>query len=122
MEIMNMYLNIVKESKVLLTGLALLIIIDLITGLAYAIKNKSIKSSIMYNGLMKKFGEVMIVVVSIICQASLNINATIPVITMVFACEAISILENSGKLGAPVPKQLLKYLTDLQGGENNGSK
>lgn len=122
MEIMNMYLNIVKESKVLLTGLALLIIIDLITGLSYAIKNKSIKSSIMYNGLMKKFGEVMIVIVSIICQASLNINATIPVITMVFACEAISILENSGKLGAPVPKQLLKYLTDLQEGEENESK
>lgn len=122
MEIMNMYLNIVKESKVLLTGLALLIIIDLITGLAYAIKNKSIKSSIMYNGLMKKFGEVIIVIVSIICQASLNINATIPVITMVFACESISILENSGKLGAPVPKQLLKYLTDLQEGEENESK
>lgn len=107
----------------LLTALMILIILDYITGLLKALYNKELSSTIGYKGIIKKICIFIIIAVSVLIETNFNINGIRNLTITFFAVnEALSLLENVGAMGLPLPKQLKEALSQLRGGnddENN---
>lgn len=107
----------------LLTALMILIVLDYITGLLKALYNKELSSTIGYKGIIKKICIFIIIAVSVLIETNFNINGIRNLTITFFAVnEALSLLENVGAMGIPLPKQLKEALSQLRGGnddENN---
>jgi len=101
--------------------LLVLIAIDYVTGIISAIYNKNLSSAIGFNGLLKKVGILAIVAVGHMVSIGLNIaEIRSLVIGFYIANEGISILENAGRMGIPLPNKLMDVLAQLkEGGEND---
>lgn len=96
--------------------LAAFVIIDYITGVINAIISKALSSEIGFKGICKKVMIFILVGVAhlidlFILQEGTAIRTA--VIFFYLANEGISILENSAKLGLPVPKKLKKILSQI---------
>lgn len=95
--------------------LVAMIVIDYITGIMVAIVKKQLSSRIGFNGIFKK-----VAILSIIASAHLlGKTIGIPdirsiVIGFYIANEGISITENVGELGVPLPKKLVDILQQLK--------
>lgn len=96
------------------------VLIDYLTGVLVAIKDKNLNSKIGYAGLFKKVMIFLLVIignlidVNIICQGATFRTA---VIFFYISNEGISIIENAGNLGLPIPKKLLDVLAQLKAEE-----
>lgn len=116
--------------------LVLMMVIDYITGMLAA-KKEAVEhpddpsygwsSAIGMNGIIKKFGILCVIVVSMVLDyivatlaVQMNFN---PPITTLFSLlvtswfllnEMLSIIENSGRMGADVPEWLAKYIAGLK--------
>ena len=101
----------------LIYALLVFIILDYVTGLTVACINKKLSSDVGYKGIAKK--GVILIIVSIgnivdiyilgggaVCRST--------VIGFYLANEGISILENAGNLGIPLPKKLVAVLKQLK--------
>ena len=101
--------------------LLVLIVIDYITGVISAIYNKNLSSAIGFNGLLKEVGILAIVAVGHMVSIGLNIaEIRSLVIGFYIANEGISILENTGRMGVPLPQKLIDVLAQLkEGGEKD---
>ena len=116
--------------------LVLMMVIDYITGMLAA-KKEAVEhpgdpkygwsSSVGMNGIIKKFGILCVIVVSMVLDyivATLAIQMNFnPPITTLFSLlvtswfllnEMLSIIENSGRMGADVPDWLAKYIAGLK--------
>ena len=98
----------------LILGVLLIFItIDYITGLMKAFKNKDLSSSVGWNGLMKKIGTLIAVIVAHQMDkidptgSQLFRNA---VVTFFIANEGVSLVENLAIIGVPVPSILKRAL------------
>lgn len=116
--------------------LVLMMVIDYITGMLAAKKeavehpgdpNYGWSSAVGMNGIIKKFGILCVIVVSMVLDyivatlaVQMNFN---PPITTLFSLlvtswfllnEMLSIIENSGRMGADVPDWLAKYIAGLK--------
>ena len=99
----------------MLTLLFTVIIIDYITGLMSAIINRNLSSSIGYKGLIKKFGIVLIVVLSFQIDKFMGTNFVMSGTILFFVSnELISIIENYGKIGLPLPPQITNVIKMLK--------
>lgn len=100
------------------TGIKVLIgviIIDYITGLAKAIYLKNINSTIGLKGIIKKMGYLVIVALSVLIDKIMGIESVRTIVIYFFvANEGISILENWGLMGLPLPKKLINILEELK--------
>lgn len=100
------------------TGIKVLIgviIIDYITGLAKAIYLKNINSTIGLKGIIKKMGYLVIVALSVQIDKIIGIESVRTIVIYFFvANEGISILENWGLMGLPLPKKLINILEELK--------
>ncbi len=101
--------------------LAVLIIIDYITGIIKALINKELTSDIGWVGLMKKAAIFLVVILA--HQLDLTIPQENPIFrTMAcyfyIANEGISITENIAVLGVPLPEWLVKTLKKLKDTNN----
>lgn len=98
----------------------IIMVLDYITGICKAIYKKKLNSTIGAKGLLKKFGYILIVVLAVLADKILN-DSSMAIRTLVLyffiANEAISILENWGELGLPLPKKLYQIFEKLK--ENN---
>lgn len=108
-----------------LYALTVLMVVDYISGVLVAIYNRQLSSSVGFNGIIKKifiFG--MVIVGNIVDVYILeNGNAVrTAVIFFYLVNEAISITENSAKLGLPVPKKLIKILEQLEEEDSGDSQ
>ena len=81
------------------------IVMDVVTGIAQATKNKSLDSSKMRDGLFHKIGFMFAVVLAYLCEYAmlwLDLGFSIPIVSGVctFVCltEIVSILENIAML------------------------
>jgi len=97
--------------------LAVLIVVDYVTGLMKAALNKDLASDIGYKGLLKKAA--IFIVVILAHQLDLTIPQENPIFrTMVcyfyIANEGISITENIALLGVPLPGGLVEALKKLK--------
>ena len=95
----------------LIQALLILMVLDYISGIIAGYKEKTLNSKRGFKGLCKK---VMILI--IICCPSLISqilkNFALRDIVIIFYCstEILSILENAGKIGVPIPNKLKKAL------------
>lgn len=98
--------------KILLT----VIILDYITGIFKAIYNKKINSSVGLKGIIKKLGYLIIVAVAVILDKIAGNTGAIRTLVIYFfvANEGISILENWGGMGLPLPKKIFDVLEQLK--------
>jgi toxin secretion/phage lysis holin len=103
-----------------LYALMVFIIIDYITGLMLAILERKLSSEVGFRGIFKKVLILTFVGVGHILDQYVLINGNAirtAVIFFYLSNEGISILENTSKIGLPVPKKLKGVLKQL---DNNG--
>jgi toxin secretion/phage lysis holin len=98
--------------------LVYLMVADYITGLLGALKSKNVNSEIMFWGGLRK-GVVLFVIILAIQLDDLA-NNSVPVFRTVAiyfyaSREGLSVVENLGIIGVPLPEQLTKFLQQLKG-------
>ena len=92
-------------------------LVDFITGLISAVKNKNLKSSKMRDGMFKKVGFVMCYVVGILIDNygvyigfHLDSSVLTPIIIYSVTCELVSIAENINKINPDIlPEKLTSF-------------
>lgn len=92
-------------------------IVDFITGLMAAWVNKELSSAVGYKGICRKVAIFILVGIAHIVDAYLIGAGSIlrnAVIFFYLANEGVSILENAGKLGLPIPEYLKQALVQLK--------
>lgn len=94
---------------------------DYLTGFIKAWRDKDIQSGKLREGLSKKFGEMIIIVISLFLQYSIGMPKEISVFLAIYISitEIISILENLAKIGVKIPKWLTKRLADFAEGADH---
>lgn len=97
--------------------LTIFMALDYLTGVMAAIANKELNSNVGFKGLFKKVTILIVLIVAVLLDRLLN-NDTWVFRTLVayfyIANEAISLLENSARIGLPVPQKLLDILAQLK--------
>ena len=90
--------------------------LDYITGVVYAVINKTLNSNIGFQGLIKKCMILVVLVVAVLLDRMIN-GETWVFRTLVcyfyIANEGISLLENASNLGVPVPNKIKDALEQL---------
>jgi len=90
--------------------------LDYVTGVIVAYVNKAVNSEIGFKGLAKKLF-ILIILIAAVCLDRLLNNEGWVFRTLVcyfyIANEGISLLENAGNLGLPIPKKLKAALEQL---------
>ncbi|MDF0186122.1 phage holin family protein, partial [Staphylococcus pseudintermedius] len=96
----------------LLYFLMLLMALDVITGLAKAVKNKKLWSRKSMFGYARKMLIFCIVILANIIDQILNANGGIVMMTLFFYItnEGLSIVENCAEMGVLIPKQIAEKL------------
>lgn len=109
------------ELNGLLLALIAFMVLDYITGLSVAVVKKELSSEIGFKGIFKKVLILILVGVGNILDVHVLGEGSIcrsAVIGFYLANEGISILENAGKLGLPLPKKLIEILKQLKSKED----
>lgn len=103
--------------------LTIIIGIDYLTGICKAIVNKKLNSIVGIKGIIKKVGYLLIVALANLIDEIMGNTSTIRTLVIYFfvANEGISIVENWGKMGLPLPEKLIQVLEQLkEGGDSLG--
>ena len=96
---------------IVLSILATVIVCDYVSGVFLAIKNGSLNSAVGRAGIMKKAATLLVVVIAHQVDVALgNDENVVRNITALFyiSNELLSILENAGNIGVPLPKFLIE--------------
>lgn len=98
--------------------LLLFMVIDYLTGIMRAIKDKELSSAIGINGIFKKMMILFIIAVAVGIDDITGTDGAIRMLAILFyaGMEGISILENAARLGVPVPDKLKDVLLQLKEG------
>ena len=96
----------------LITALLMLIVIDYITGVLAAGIQGKLSSSTGLKGIAKKVFIMMIVALAVQIDNVYPTNGTVRDLVIYFflANEGLSVLENAGRAGLPIPDKLTKTL------------
>ena len=97
----------------LINILLLLMLIDVITGLIKAVKDKNLWSRKSLFGYARKILVFLIITVANLLDLLMNMNGTLVLATVTFYIlnEVLSITENAGQLGIPLPDKLLEVIS-----------
>ena len=97
----------------LITILFILMIIDIITGIGKAVKNKNLWSRKSLLGFARKIFIFLIITVANLLDLFMNLNGALVLATVTFYIlnEVLSITENAGQLGVPLPDKLLEVIS-----------
>ena len=101
----------------LMVALVALIILDYISGVIAAAVEKRLSSEVGAKGIAKKIFMLLIVALANIVDINvIGDDHVLKTVTVVFyICnECISLIENAGRIGVPVPKKLLDVLEQLR--------
>ncbi len=105
-------------------ALLAVIIIDYITGCLVAVVQKKLSSEVGFKGISKKIIILALVGVAHILDSQvIRGGSALRTATIFFYItnEGISILENAGRLGLPLPKKLKDVLEQLNKEESDGT-
>lgn len=99
-------------------------VLDYLTGMAKAFQTKSLNSEIGFKGVIKKFGELIVVMIGVGIDNYIQSGGFMRelVIYYLVMTEALSIIENLAILGVPFPKKLKDTLEQLKDKEVNSGK
>ncbi len=109
----------------LLLALVAFVVIDYVTGFICAWTEKKLSSEVGAKGIAKKvFIFMLVAIANIIDTQILQNGAAIrtAVIFFYLANEGVSICENAGRLGLPIPKKLKSVLEQLNEEEEDDSE
>lgn len=101
----------------LMIALVVLIVLDYISGVIAAVIERKLSSEVGAKGIAKKIFMLLIVAVANIVDINvIGEGHVLKSVTVIFyiANECISLIENAGRLGVPVPKKLLDVLEQLK--------
>lgn len=103
-----------------LLTLAIVMALDYITGVCKAIKQKTLNSKAGLLGILKKFGYLVIVALAVIIDRMAGDTGAVRTMVIYFfvANDGLSILENWGAMGLPLPKKLFEVLEQLKSDNN----
>lgn len=109
------YLHFTQDLWVVLVPL-ILMAVDIATGFINAWAKHDIKSSIMRQGLARKFGELVIIGIAQLFLYAVGLPRGIASAVSLYIgiMEMISICENLDKLGVPIPKFVKKALRNAE--------
>lgn len=100
-----------------LYALIMFVVVDYVTGLMAAGLEKKLSSSVGFRGIFKKVVIFCLVAVGHIIDAHVVGNGSVlrtAVIFFYLSNEGISILENAGRIGLPIPEKLKSVLEQLK--------
>lgn len=99
-----------------LQTLLLVMALDYITGICKAIKQKKLNSKTGFAGILKKFGYLIIVALAVVIDHLAGDTGAVRTLVIYFfvANDGLSILENWGAMGLPLPKKLFELLEQLK--------
>lgn len=104
-------------------------VIDVFTGVLKAVKNKELNSTKAREGIYKKASFILFIAFGYLADyamdyvnMSFNLPAAATICTLIIVTEAISVLENLGKINPDLVKLVAPFLSALnkKEGENNG--
>ena len=101
----------------LILALLLFVVADYITGIAKAAMQGKLSSAVGFKGLLKKVMIFVLVMVGTVVDKAIpaaNHAIRSAVIMFYIANEGLSILENAGELGLPLPKLLKSALEKMK--------
>jgi len=93
------------------------VVVDYITGLMVAVANKKLSSEVGFKGIFKKVLIFLLVGVGNVVDRQIIGDGSVlrtAVIFFYISNEGISIIENAGCLGLPIPQKLKDVLTQLK--------
>ncbi len=104
----------------LLYFLMLLMAIDVLSGLAKAVKNKNLWSRKSLFGFSRKIFIFFIVILANIIDQVLELNGGLLILTIFFyiANEGLSIVENCAEMGVLIPKEISEKLNVIKSTKN----
>ena len=96
--------------------LLLAIGLDYITGICRAIHDKRLNSKLGLKGILKKIGYLILVALAVIIDRITGGGGAIRTLVIYFfvANEGLSIIENWGSMGLPLPQKLIDTLEQLK--------
>lgn len=95
-----------------------LMVIDFGTGLLHAVIERKLNSRTCARGIMKKIFILALVAIAHLIDISLGKAVCMGVVEFFYiANESMSIIENAGRAGLPVPEKLTEVLEQLNGKE-----
>ena len=100
-----------------LYALVLLFFLDYVTGVCVAIRTRKLSSSIGARGIAGKVMIFALVALSNVVDTYLLATGNVlESVTILFYCtnEVISIMENAGRMGMPIPQKLVSILQKLK--------
>ena len=103
-----------------LYALVTFVVIDYISGVLAAIVERKLSSEVGFKGIAKKVFVFMLVAVGhIIDKYIIGEGSVLRTATIFFYCseEGISIIENAGRIGLPIPQKLKNILEQLKSKE-----
>lgn len=102
--------------------LAVLMLLDIITGILKAIKNKRLRSRAAWFGYARKIGVFGAIIAANIIDIVLQLNGAIAYATVLFyiANEGLSVVENLAAIGVKVPSVILDKLHVIQSDDKKG--
>lgn len=108
----------------LLYFLMVLMLIDIITGLAKAFKNKNLWSRKSMYGFGRKILVFCIIILANIIDQILNLNNGLLMVTIFFyiANEGLSIVENCAEMGVLIPEEIGEKLKVIRSRDNKPMK
>lgn len=112
---------------VALQCLVIAVALDYISGVIKAFVNKELSSKIGVRGLLKKVGVFVIVALAVLLDKVSGSTGAVRTLVIYYfvANEGLSIVENLGEAGLPIPdviKRALKSLKNESKGKKNGKK
>lgn len=101
--------------------LMILMIVDIVTGFAKAIKNENLWSKRSFRGIAKKTLIFCIIILANIIDMILNLNGALITLTVLYyiANEGVSIVENCAEMGILVPEEIKNKLKVMNEENNN---
>lgn len=112
------------ESIGLLLALFWMVVIDYVSGLAAGYTEKTLSSKIGFKGIIKKVMIFIMVALAHQVDSALGTRNMFRDATIVFymANELLSVFENAGRMGVPVPDRLMQAVEVLKGRSKRGDK
>lgn len=89
--------------------------IDIITGVMKAVVTKELTSKIGYKGFFRKAGIMLVIIIANLLDLLTGAEFLFRNVAVLFyiGLESLSIIENLGMIGVPLPEQITKYLKQL---------
>lgn len=103
--------------------LAVMVLLDIVTGLLKGFMLKEVRSRKLSNGLFRKAGFVALIILAQMMDHWIGapIFRTV-VVSLLIANEAISVLENLVQMGVPIPQKLIQFLQIVKDSDGDINK